>query len=210
MESEAKLKQLNSEKWNKWADSYDNKSWSTSRLRDAQHKLVSLLHIKENVSFLDVGCGTGFAVGEAAKSANFKGQFYGIDMSPKMIEKAKTNFSGKDFHFLEANSESIPLNDNFFDIIICTNSFHHYLHPDKAVKEMHRLLKKGGRVSILDITVPDGWLGRVLSKLHKMLEPEQVKLYSMKEFQQLFENAGLRYVTSQKIGMGMNVHIAEK
>lgn len=131
-------------------------------------------------------------------------------MSPKMIEKAKTNFSGKNFHFLEANSESIPLNDNFFDIIICTNSFHHYLHPDKAISEMHRLLKNDGKVYILDITIPDGWLGRVLNKIHKMLEPEQVKIYSMKEFQHLFENAGLRYVSSQKIGTGMSAHIAER
>ena len=120
MDDDTKLKQLNKKKWDKWADSYDNKGWSISRLRDAQHKLVSLLQIKENVRFLDVGCGTGFAVGEAAKSANFKGQYYGIDMSPKMIEKAKINFSGKNnIHFLEANSESIPLNSNFFDVIIC-------------------------------------------------------------------------------------------
>ncbi len=208
MEDEAKLKQLNRKKWDRWAGTYDNKS--NSRLRNAQQKLVSLLNIKENVSFLDVGCGTGFAVSEAAKSANLKGQFYGIDMSPKMIEKAKTNFSGKNFHFLEANSESIPLNDNFFDIIICTNSFHHYLHPDKAISEMHRLLKNDGKVYILDITIPDGWLGRVLNKIHKMLEPEQVKIYSMKEFQHLFENAGLRYVSSQKIGTGMSAHIAER
>jgi len=211
MKDEEKLAQLNKEKWDRWAGSYDNKSLSNSRLRDAQQKLVSLLHIKENVCFLDVGCGTGFAVGEVAKSANFKGQFYGIDMSPKMVEKAKSNFSGKNnFHFVEANAESIPLKDNFFDVIICTNSFHHYLHPDKAVKEMHRLLKKGGKVYILDITIPDGWLGHALNRMHKLLEPEQVKLYSTKEFRQLIETAGLRYVISQKIGTGMYAHIAEK
>jgi ubiquinone/menaquinone biosynthesis C-methylase UbiE len=207
---ETKHTQLSKERWDKWASSYDNKSWRTDYLRGAQRKLISLLDIQENINFLDVGCGTGFAVGETAKLADNNGQFYGIDLSAKMIEKAKSNFGGRDnFHFVQANAELIPLNDDFFDIIICTNSFHHYLHPDKALREMHRLLKKGGRTYVLDPTA-DNWIAKIADKTMKLLQHEHLKLYSTREFQQMFGNAGLKYATSQKIKMFSKVHIGEK
>lgn len=210
MKDEAKHTELNKEKWDKWSGSYDSKSWGTDYLRGVQSKLLSLLDIKGNINFLDVGCGTGWAVGEAAKLVDNKGQFYGIDLSTKMIEKAKSNFIGKDnFHFVQANAESIPLNDDFFDIIICTNSFHHYLHPDKALNEMYRVVKKGGEVYIVDLAA-DNWIAKIAGKIIKLVQPEHVKLYSAKEFQQLFENAGLKYVNLRTIKMFSRVHIAEK
>ncbi len=210
MKDEIKHAQLNKEKWDKWSGSYDSKNWQNDYLRNLQNKLISSLDIKENINFLDIGCGTGFAVGKVAKSANFKGNFYGIDLSKKMIEKAKANFANhNNFHFLEANAEKIPLENNFFDIIICTNSFHHYLHPQKAVDEMQHLLKNGGKVYILDITL-EGWLGFFVNKVHKLFEPEQVKLYSTKEFRQMIEKAGLKYLGSKKIKIGSKVNIGEK
>lgn len=210
MKNEEKHVQSNQVKWDKWADSLDGKSWRYDYLRDAQSKLISLLDIQENVRFLDIGCGTGWAVGEVARLVDNKGLFYGIDLSPKMIERAQSKFSGKDnFHFLQANAESIPLDDDSFDIIICTNSFHHYLHPDKALNEMYRLLKKGGKIYILDPTA-DNWTSRAADKIIKLIEPEHVKLYSTKEFQQLFENARLRYATSGTIKATSKIHIGEK
>jgi ubiquinone/menaquinone biosynthesis C-methylase UbiE len=202
--------QLNIAMWDKWASSLDGGGWRYEYLRKAQRKVISLLNAKENIHFLDVGCGTGWAIGEAAKRVDNKGLFYGVDLSPKMIEKAMSNFSDKEnFHFIQANAESIPLDDNFCDIIICTNSFHHYLHPDKALGEFYRLLKKDGNVYILDPTA-DKWITKVTDKFIKLMEPEHVKLYSTEEFQQLFYNAGLRYTASEIIQGHQKVHIGQK
>ena len=127
-----------------------------------------------------------------------------------MIEKAKDNYRDKsNFHFIKANVESIPLNDNFFNIIICTYSFHHYLNPDKALKEIYRLLKEGGKVYILDPT-SDKWYVNVINKIIKLFEPEHVKKYSTAEFRLLFQNAGLKYSFSKEIKGNDKVHIAEK
>ena len=146
MKSELEHLLLNEKRWDKWAENYDKKSLLQDKLRQAQRSVIYILDVNENINFLDVGCGTGYAIGEAAKLVNGKGEFYGIDLSSKMIEKAKDNYRDKsNFHFIKANVESIPLNDNFFNIIICTYSFHHYLNPDKALKEIYRLLKKGGK-----------------------------------------------------------------
>ncbi|MGA2625019.1 MAG: class I SAM-dependent methyltransferase [Bacteroidota bacterium] len=210
MKNEARHAQLNQAKWDNLANSVDSKGWRYDYLRAAQSKVVSLLDVKEDIHFLDVGCGTGWAIGEVAKLVNDKGLFYGVDLSSKMIEKAKGDFSGKDnFHFIKANAESIPLNDNFFDIIICTNSFHHYLNPSKALIEIFRLLKRGGKVYILDPTA-DNWIVKVVDKVGKLFEPEHVKLYSTKEFQRLFYDAGLRYTASETIKGHQKVHIGEK
>lgn len=201
---------LNKAKWDKWANSLDTKGFRYDYLRSAQSKLISLLDVKENTHFLDVGCGTGWAVGKVAKLVNNNGLFYGIDLSPKMIEKAISNFSGRDnFHFIQANVESIPLNDNFFDIIICTNSFHHYLNPDKAMNEMYRLLKKGGKLYILDPTA-ENFIIKFADQIIKILEPTHVKIYSTKEFQELFYNAGLKYTATEKINRHEKIHIGEK
>jgi ubiquinone/menaquinone biosynthesis C-methylase UbiE len=211
MKDETKHVQMNEAMWDKWAeaDTLDNNGQLSRILRADQSKVISLLNIHPNVHFLDIGCGTGWAVGQVAKLIDEKGLFYGVDLSPKMIEKAKSNFSGKhNFRFLQANSESIPLEDNLFDIIICTNSFHHYLRPDKALKEMHRLLKSGGKLYLLD-PVADLWIVKFFDVFKKVAEPEHVKVYSTKEFQQLFKQAGLKY-SSAATNWRQGIHIGEK
>ncbi len=210
MKKETKHLELNEAKWDKWASSMDSNGWRHDFLREAQSKVISLLNIREGVHFLDIGCGTGWAVGEAAKLVDDKGLFYGVDLSSRMIEKAKSNFEGKDnFRFIQANVETIPLENDFFDVIICTNSFHHYLHPDRALSEMYRLLKSGGKVYILDPTA-DTWMMRLVDKIIKLTEPEHVKIYSTKEFQDLFQKARLKYVASEPINWHQSIHIGEK
>ncbi len=210
MKNETEHLELNEAKWDRWASSMDNHGWRHDFLREAQSKVISLLNIHEGVHFLDIGCGTGWAVGEAAELVNDKGLFYGIDLSSGMIEKAKSNFGGKEnFRFLQANSESIPLDSDFFDVIICTNSFHHYLHPDKALDEMRRLLKSGGKIYILDPTA-DAWIIKLIDKIMRLAEPEHVKMYSTEEFRRLFQKAGLKYLASKATNRYQSIHIGEK
>lgn len=210
MKDESEHVRLNEKKWDRWADSLDNPSPRRNFLRNAQSKVISLLNVQEEIHFLDIGCGTGWAVGEVAKLTEDKGLFYGVDLSPKMIEKAKRNFSGQDnFRFLQANVESIPLNDDFFDIIICTNSFHHYLNPGQALNEMYRLLKSGGKVYILDPT-SDLWILKLTDKAVKWFEPEHVKMYSTEEFQELFSKAGLKYIDTARANWHEKIHVGEK
>ena len=210
MKDSSKHLELNEAKWDKWADTLDEKSWRNDYLRAAQSKVISLLNVQPGVHFLDIGCGTGWAVGQVAKLVDDQGSFYGVDLSPKMIEKAKSNFRGRDhLFFTQANVESIPLNSDFFDSIICTNSFHHYPNPAKALNEMYRLLKSGGKVYILDPTA-DTRLMKLIDKIIKAMEPEHVKIYSTKEFQQMFSEVGLKYLNSKLVNGRESIHIGAK
>jgi ubiquinone/menaquinone biosynthesis C-methylase UbiE len=206
----SKRLKLNEIKWDKWAKTLDEKSKLNDYLRKAQSNLIALLEFKDNLNFLDIGCGTGWAIGQLAKLANNNGTFYGVDLSSKMIEKAQENFKDNPvIHFITANVESIPLDDNLFDIIICTHSFHHYLNPGKALSEMHRLLKDGGKIYILDPTA-DTWILKIADKIIKLLEPEHVKVYSTREFQSMFATAGLNYRDCKVINGHQKIHIGEK
>jgi ubiquinone/menaquinone biosynthesis C-methylase UbiE len=208
--NESKHIELNKAKWDKWANSLDNNNWRNYYLRRGQSDVISLLKLKENMSILDIGCGTGWALGQTARLIDNKGSFYGVDLSAKMIKKAKENFKTKEnFHFIKANAESIPLDDNLFDAIICTNSFHHYLHPDKALKEMYRLLKTGGKVYILDPTA-DIWVIKIIDKLIHFFENGHVKMYSTKEFKELIVDSCLKYEGRKIIRISQKVHIGQK
>lgn len=207
---ESKHLQINEARWNKWAETVDGKSLKYDYLRSAQLGVISLLNLKENVCMLDIGCGTGWALGQAANLIDGKGTFYGVDLSEKMIEKAKENFNGREnFHFIKANAEEIPLADNQFDIIICTNSFHHYLHPDKALKEMLRILKTGGKLYLLDPTV-DNWVIRQIAKGMHLFIRDKVNLHTSKEFGTIITRAGFKYVGTEKIKWNQKVQVGEK
>ncbi len=210
MNREEKHLELNEKKWDRWSATLESDGWKSKFLRQAQQEVINLLNLKDDVRFLDVGCGTGWAVGQAFKLFNGKGTFYGADLSEMMIEKAKENFkSYENIHFIKANAESIPLEDNFFDIIISTNSFHHYLHPDKALKEFYRLLKPGGKLYILDPTADSVFL-KLIDKIVKLLEREHVKMYSSEEFKSLYNAAGIKYSETKAVMSKQKVHIGEK
>lgn len=101
----------------------------------------------ENKKILDVGCGPA----EFCKilDENFKNlKIFGIDISEKMIEKSKEllplgNFNVGDVH-------ELPFEDNSFDYIFNTSSFHHYEDPLVALNQMYRVLKKDGTLYLLD------------------------------------------------------------
>jgi ubiquinone/menaquinone biosynthesis C-methylase UbiE len=159
---------------------------------------------------LDIGCGTGWAVCYAASLVKNEGRFYGIDISSKMIEKAVKNCGGcENIHFYKADAATLPFEDDFFDSIICTNSFHHYFSPSKVLNEVYRVLKPGGKIYIMELTA-DGLIMKIVDKWLKKREGEFVKHYSTQEYKTLFTEARLNYVTSKLITPPAKVHIAEK
>jgi arsenite methyltransferase len=108
----------------------------------------------ENV--VDIGSGGGIDSLIAARMVGPDGNVVGIDMTPAMLEKSRAAAaeSGIDnVEFKDAFMEKIPLSDGWADVIISNGVLN--LTPDKlgALKEMHRLLRPGGRLQIGDILI---------------------------------------------------------
>lgn len=100
------------------------------------------LNKKEKAKLLDVGCGQGTLL---AAAENYVGT-YGIDISKEAIKKAGKN--ARKTRFKVSSAENIPFPAGYFDYIVCMGSLEHFVDINKALKEMKRVLKKGGKALI--------------------------------------------------------------
>jgi len=114
----------------------------------------------KNDFVLDIGCGNGVSTGNMiAKYA------VGIDLSQTELSRAKKKFPKCDF--LVADARKLPFKSNTFDKVIAINMLHHVQDPEKVLKEVYRVLKKGGKLITVDpnLTNPIGYTTRGLFKL---------------------------------------------
>ncbi len=100
-------------------------------------------------SVLDVGCGTGVITEEIAQHT--KGTVTGLDVDPAMIEEAAKRVTGVDWKVGDANN--LPFGEGQFDLVICNFLLLWAREPARIVREMARVVKKGGMV--LDTAEPD-------------------------------------------------------
>jgi len=101
--------------------------------------------IKDADLILDVGCGSGMVTRDIAGLT--KGEVIGIDGSPEMIEVARIVLEEHDnVELLVGDAHAIPFCDNTFDITTCNLLLMWSSDPQKVVKEMTRVTKRGGIV----------------------------------------------------------------
>jgi SAM-dependent methyltransferase len=116
----------------------------------------SIGEIRPSEQVVDVGCGAGIDSLIAAKMVMPMGKVIGVDMTPAMLDKAKRSAAEaqlSNVEFREGYAESLPVPDEWADVIISNGVLN--LMPDKvaALKEMARVLTPGGRLQIGDILV---------------------------------------------------------
>jgi ubiquinone/menaquinone biosynthesis C-methylase UbiE len=106
---------------------------------------------------LEIAPGPGYLSIALAKLGPFK--ITGLDISESFVKMASqyAKREGVVARFIHGSASDIPLEDGLFDLIVCRAAFKNFSEPLKALNEMHRVLKPGGRAIIIDLRKDASW-----------------------------------------------------
>lgn len=102
-------------------------------------------------SVLEVAPGPGYFAIALAKAGDFR--ISGLDISQTFVEIAQRNAKAANapVDFLHGNASAMPFDESAFDFLLCRAAFKNFTEPVRALEEMHRVLKPGGRAWIIDL-----------------------------------------------------------
>ena len=155
---------------------------------------LSHIMLKGSENVLDIGCGGGAALGRVADSIT-TGHLTGVDYSPVSVELSRMNNSalieqGK-MDIVEGSVEALPFVDESFDFIYTVESFYFWKNTAASLKEVCRVLRRGGNFFIIADIYGDAELSeksiRDVAK-YDMLNPTRA------EFSELLSSAGFSEV----------------
>ncbi len=182
-DSELGKKQQVEQMFDNISDGYDNLNKVISLGSDLKwkQKIVSLIEKKNPSKILDVATGTGdLAIMLANSSAS---EIIGVDISEGMLnvgrkKVSERNLSGK-ITLVQADSENLPFEDNYFDVITVAYGIRNFENLEKGLSEMLRVLKPSGTFVILETSVPTKFPFTLGYKLYcKILLPLIGKIFS--------------------------------
>jgi ubiquinone/menaquinone biosynthesis C-methylase UbiE len=201
------MKQTARREFEAWADDYDRSpmQWFLFRpsYRALLWELVRWERTQQPFDLLDVGCGTGtFAamVAGAGLPARIVGVDYAAPMCRLASQKALAAGAAGRVQFLNGDSEHLPFASGSFDAIACSNSFHHYPHPDRAVREMYRVLRPDGRLVIVD-GFRDNVIGWFIFDVIVGMVEGHVRHATWRQMRTYFEVAGFVRVRQRKLNL---------
>jgi len=184
---------------------------------------VNSLGIKPGDKILDVCGGTGDMAALSGLKTGKKGMSVAYDINRKMIECGQ-NKSLYNVTFVQGDAEVISFDDNTFDAASIGFGIRNVTHLETGFKEIHRILKKGGKMCCLEFSKPENIWFRTLydfysfhvmpligqmvtgSKEAYIAFPESIRAFPMPgELKQILEEIGFSKVTVKKLSNGIAV-----
>jgi ubiquinone/menaquinone biosynthesis C-methylase UbiE len=135
------------------------------------HDLIELAELRAGERVLDVACGTGIVARLAADQVGGD-SVAALDINPGMLAVARTAVPDAGIEWHEGSAEALPLGDATFDVVLCQMGLQFFPDKPAAVREMSRVLTRGGRV-LLSVPGPTPPLFAVVEEpLRRHLGPE--------------------------------------
>lgn len=190
-----------------------------------RNKLLKNLPAKESINALDLATGTGDVALTLIKDRRIK-KITGLDLSKGMIdigiEKVKKKGHDKKIFLMLGDAVNIPAADNSFDLTTISFGIRNFSDPQKSLHDIYRVLKKDGRVMIMEFAIPSNFIirsiyffyfryflpkiGNLISK-HKdaytYLNKTVEEFPYGDEFLKLMQNAGFKNLKKESLTFGI-------
>jgi len=139
---------------------------------------------------LDVATGTGFT---AVAFRPLVGSVVGVDLTWEMLREAQGLHSGRDhIRWAVADADALPFADATFTVVTCRRAAHHFVHLERAIGEMLRVLAVDGRIGLVDQVPPDdGPGGNLMESMEILRDPSHVRALPARHWQVLLARWGV-------------------
>ncbi|HNS32936.1 MAG TPA: class I SAM-dependent methyltransferase [bacterium] len=175
--------------FNTRAESWDNGRKMVSR--EDYCRIVIECGICSGQTVLDVGTGTGVIIPYILEKTGEKGTVFAIDYAEKMIERLiKKNFPSN-VKALVMDIHKTDFKDSFFDGIVANACYPHFARKKTALKEIFRLLKKGG-VFVISHPMGRNFINNLHRNAHGIVEKDIVP--DIPQLRSLAESCGFRFI----------------
>ena len=184
-----------------WCHSYDRSILQKIFFKPAHDAILANIDPEKHLKILDVGCGTG-RLASRILSEFPNTHVTGLDLSSKMLAKAKSNCSvfGDRLTLVEGDSENLPFELGSFDLAVCVHSFHHYPNQLEVTKELQRVLSPGGMTLLVDAN-RDNFLGWIIFDGVVTAIEKGVHHCSIDRMNSLFMESGFENIHVQQRGL---------
>jgi len=111
-------------------------------------QMAERLNIEPGSTLLDVGTGTGVFIPFLVRKIGRNGHIIALDFAEEMLKRVMAKGFNGNIDYLCADVTNIPLDDEIFDTVVCYSSFPHLQDKPRALAEMNRVIKSGGKLFI--------------------------------------------------------------
>lgn len=121
-----------------------------SVFRPLAELFLATMPLRAGERVLDVACGTGIVARLAAQQVGPTGRVTGVDLNPGMlaVARAQAPTSGAAIDWREGDAGALPCDDASYDVVLCQQGLQFFPDRPRALREMHRVLRPGGRVGL--------------------------------------------------------------
>jgi ubiquinone/menaquinone biosynthesis C-methylase UbiE len=177
--------------FNRLAPEWDSMAPKETRLKE----LLVRFGVREGERVLDAGAGTGISTAVIRECTGPSGFIVAQDLAEDMLHRAAVRQADSSVTFVGSDIQILPFRNESFDKVLCFSAFPHFPDQKKALTEMNRVLKRGGKVLVLHASSHEK-----LNAFHASLEGpvRHDVLPSPVELQNLFEKTGFDVVRAEE------------
>ncbi len=197
-------------------------------------KAIELCNIKENDKVLDLCCGTGKMIELECRAVGESATVVGLDFNREMInvgnKKLNESLNNYNFSLIQGDAMELPFEDNTFHCVTIAFGLRNVPDKIKAISEMYRVLKPGGRVICLELSKPEtpilrniynpyfnfvlpaiGYLGTLDSSAYVYLRNSVNGFMSKNQLKSEFKNVGFENSGFKSLTYGVaSIHYGNK